>query len=93
MSTVGTLYDETIKFGRGKLLGTLTASNSASLAWSSVFDPAIAPEVYDVYYVELLNVLPVNNSASLFGRVSNAGGLISTSTTGIIFPFIRIQAR
>ena len=78
MSTVGTLYDETIKFGRGKLLGTLTASNSASLAWSSVFDPAIAPEVYDVYYVELLNILPVNNSVNLYGRMSNASGVMTT---------------
>ena len=48
MSTVGTLYDETVKFGYGKLLQTSTASGAASIDF-------VAPLAldYDTFWFDL----------------------------------------
>ena len=59
MSTSGTLYDEAIKFGHGKLLLTQSASNSA---WLAFVEPLALD--YDTIHFELINLYPVNATAS-----------------------------
>jgi hypothetical protein len=71
MTTAGTLYDETVARGFGKLLGTATASNSASIIFASVLTSA-----YDSYWFEidsLVNQTAINAN-NFVVNISSDGG-------------------
>ena len=68
MSTAGTLYDETIKFGHGKLLQIATASGAASIAITG-FDPT-----FDSYVIDLDNFYNVTEGQYLVMQVSYDSG-------------------
>jgi len=69
MSTVGTLYDETIKFGYAKLLQVSTASGASSIDF-------VAPLAldYDTFWFDLDSLTPSLNSAILIIYVSTNSG-------------------
>ena len=69
MSTVGTMYDETVKFGFGKLLQTQTLSNVSAAVFVTPFTLG-----FHTFLFDLVNLYPVAASDSVLAQVSfNAG--------------------
>lgn len=66
MSTVGTLYDETVKFGYGKLLSRSVANSSSAIVCS-------LPVEFDTFWIDLACLVP-SVGAYLFARMSQNGG-------------------
>lgn len=75
MSTVGTIYDETIKYGFAKLLSTQTASNSTSIAFTAPF----VGDLYDTYVFDLFGLAP-SVDTFLAMRFSTDGGATWAAT-------------
>ena len=76
MSTVGTLYDETVKYGSAKLLSVAPASNSASLDFLNLtFD-------FPVYVFDLVAMLPTVMGSNLLLRISTNNGATFDVTEG-----------
>lgn len=56
--------------GNPQLVATLTAGNSATLDWADTF---YFPR-YDIFVIELENIVPATNAAKLLMRISQDGG-------------------
>jgi hypothetical protein len=68
MSTVGTLYDETIKFGHGRLTNSTTISGVVGSVGFSL------PADHDAFLFDLINLRPVTDLQALRAYVSMDNG-------------------
>ena len=78
MSTVGTLYDETVKFGFAKLLSTQAASNSASLDFIAPF----VGNAYDTFIFDLFALGPTATDTAYLAMVLSADGGATWGSSG-----------
>jgi hypothetical protein len=69
MSVAGTLYEETVKFGHGKLLSSQTASGQLNLTFIAPFTSE-----FNTYHFDVVNVT-MDTRSQFFGcQLSNNGG-------------------
>ena len=69
MSVVGTMYEETVKLGFGKLLSSQNVNNVASVSFLTQFT-----DEFHVYHFDLIGWYGASDNAFLVFDISNNGG-------------------